>query len=79
MREDGLIGLRLSPIYDRDVVWLNDPVSYRLWKKAEDLRAAFNIFLAPHQVKQVADMAERFPGGQCNHRSYGDDRYHCSR
>jgi L-fuconolactonase len=62
VREDGLIGLRLSPIYDRDVVWLNDPVSYPLWKKAEDLHAAFNIFLAPHQVKQVADMAERFPG-----------------
>lgn len=62
IREDGLIGLRLSPIYDRDVVWLNDPVCYPLWKKAEELRATFNIFLAPHQVGQVADMAERFPG-----------------
>jgi predicted TIM-barrel fold metal-dependent hydrolase len=62
IKEDGLIGLRLSPIYDRDVVWLNDPVSYPLWKKAEELGAAFNIFLAPHQVGQVADMARRFPG-----------------
>jgi L-fuconolactonase len=62
VREDGLIGLRLSPIYDRDVVWLNDKVCYPLWKKAEDLRAVFNIFLAPHQVKQVGDMAARFPG-----------------
>jgi predicted TIM-barrel fold metal-dependent hydrolase len=62
VKEDGLIGLRLSPIYDRDVVWLNDPVCYPLWKKAEELKAAFNIFLAPHQVKQVGDMAERFPG-----------------
>lgn len=62
IREDGLIGLRLSPIYDRDVVWLNDPVCYPLWKKAEQLGAVFNIFLAPHQVKQVADMARRFPG-----------------
>lgn len=62
MKEDGLIGLRISPIYDRDVVWFNDPVCYPLWKKAEELSAVFHIFLAPHQVRQVADMAERFPG-----------------
>jgi predicted TIM-barrel fold metal-dependent hydrolase len=62
IREDGLIGLRLSPIYDKNTVWLSDPVSYPLWKKAEALGAVFNIFLAPHQVGQVARMAERFPG-----------------
>jgi predicted TIM-barrel fold metal-dependent hydrolase len=62
IRDDGLVGLRLSPIYDKNVVWLNDPVCYPLWKKAEELGAVFNIFLAPHQVGQVADMAERFPG-----------------
>ena len=62
IKEDGLIGLRLSPIYNRDVVWLNDPVCYPLWKKAEQLGATFNIFLAPHQVRQVGDMAARFPG-----------------
>ncbi len=62
VKQDGLIGLRLSPIYDKEVVWLNDPVCYPLWKKAEELGAVFNIFLAPHQVRQVADMAERFPG-----------------
>jgi predicted TIM-barrel fold metal-dependent hydrolase len=62
IKEDGLVGLRLSPIYDRDVKWLNDPISYPLWKKAQDLGATFNIFLAPHQVGQVADMAKRFPG-----------------
>ena len=62
MKEDGLIGLRISPIYDRDVVWFNDRVCYPLWKKAEELRAVFHVFLAPHQVRQVADMAERFPG-----------------
>src|SRR5438067_4053007 len=61
MKADGLAGLRLSPIYDRDVVWLNDPASYSLWKKAEELGGVFNIFLAPHQVGQVADMAQRFP------------------
>ena len=47
VKEDGLIGLRLSPIYDRDVVWLNDPDCYPLWKKVEELRCVFHIFLAP--------------------------------
>lgn len=62
IKEEHLVGMRLSPIYNRDVVWLNDPVCYPLWKKAEQLGAVFNIFLAPHQIRQVADMAERFPG-----------------
>ena len=62
VREEGLVGMRLSPIYDKDMAWFNDPVCYPLWKKAEDLDAVFNIFLAPHQIPQVADMAERFPG-----------------
>jgi predicted TIM-barrel fold metal-dependent hydrolase len=62
MREDGLSGLRLSPIYDPDVEWLNDPVSYPLWQKAEELNAVFNIFPAPHQVGQIGEMADRFPG-----------------
>jgi len=62
MKQDKLAGLRLSPIYDRDKVWLSDRVSYPLWKKAEQLGAVFNIFLAAHQIKQVADMAERFSG-----------------
>ena len=62
MKRDRLVGLRLSPIYDRDTVWMNDPVCYPLWKKAQQLGAVFNIFLAPHQLAQVGDMARRFPG-----------------
>ena len=62
MKEEYLVGLRLSPRYDPNVVWLNDPVSYPLWKKAEELGAVFNIFLSPHQIGQVGDMARRFPG-----------------
>jgi len=62
MKRDKLVGLRLSPIYDRDTVWMNDPACYPLWKKAEQLGAVFNIFLAPHQLAQVGDMARRFPG-----------------
>ncbi len=62
MKEGGLCGLRLSPCRDENVVWLNDPVSYPLWKKAEQLSATFNIFLVPKQLGQVADMAQRYPG-----------------
>ncbi len=62
MKDDGFSGPRLSPIYDKDVVWVNDPAMNPLWKKAERLGAVFNIFLAPHQISQVADVAERFPG-----------------
>ena len=62
IQEDGLCGMRLSPIYDRDTVWFNDPVCYPLWETAQELGAVFNIFLAPEQISQVADMAERFPG-----------------
>ena len=62
MRDDGLSGLRLSPIYDPDVVWMNDPISHPLWSKAEELGAVFNIFAAPHQISQIRDMATRFPG-----------------
>ena len=62
MREDGLSGLRLSPIYDPNALWLNDPVSYPLWNKAQELGAVFNIFAAPHQIAQIGDMAARFPG-----------------
>jgi len=62
IREDGLVGLRLSPIYDAKTVWLNDPACYPLWRTAEWLGGVFNIFLAPHQVGQAADMARRFPG-----------------
>lgn len=62
IQEDGLCGMRLSPIYDRDTVWFNDPVCYPLWETAQELGAVFNIFLAPEQIPQVADMAKRFPG-----------------
>ena len=60
--EHGLAGLRLSPIYDPETVWFNDPVMYPFWEKAQELGAVFNIFLAPNQVGQVAAMAGRYPG-----------------
>lgn len=62
MEEQGLAGLRLSPIYDRDRRWFDDPAMYPFWERAQELGATFNIFLAPEQVEQVANMAERYPG-----------------
>lgn len=62
MVKEGLAGLRLSPIYDRDKIWLNSPVCYPLWERAQELGGVFNIFLAPEQISQVGDMARRFPG-----------------
>jgi hypothetical protein len=62
VKEERHVGLRLSPIYDRGVRWLDDPVCYPLWKKVKELGCTFNIFLAPHQVDQVANMAERVAG-----------------
>lgn len=62
IKEENMVGMRISPIYNPNVVWMNDPVSYPLWKKAEQLGAVFNLFIAPHQIRQAADMAQRFPG-----------------
>ena len=62
MQEQGLAGLRLSPIYDKASRWFDDPMMYPFWERAQELGAVFNIFLGPDQVEQVASMAERFPG-----------------
>jgi len=59
--ERGLAGLRLSPIYDRDVRWLDDALCDSLWVAAGDLGVTFNVFLAPEQLQQLGVMAERHP------------------
>ena len=62
IRERGLVGMRLSPIYHSDQTWLNSAQNYPLWKKAEQLGAVFNFYIAPHQMPQLEDMAKRFQG-----------------
>ena len=62
MRQERLVGMRLSPIYGPNDGWLNNPACYAFWKKADELGAVFNVFLAPHQIGQLADMAERYSG-----------------
>jgi predicted TIM-barrel fold metal-dependent hydrolase len=58
----GLAGLRLSPIYNRNERWLDDPVCDPLWTVAADVQATFNFFMAPEQLPQLGAMAERHPG-----------------
>ena len=62
VEEQGLVGLRLSPIYDREKRGFDDPAMFPIWKRAEELNAVFNIFLSPEQVGQVDTMAQRFSG-----------------
>ncbi len=61
VRQNGLAGMRLSPIYHPKEQWLNSPANYPLWRKAEELRAVFNVFIAPAQLPQLEEMARRYP------------------
>ncbi|MBI1353799.1 MAG: amidohydrolase family protein [Acidobacteria bacterium] len=60
--DQGMHGMRFSPIYHRQSTWLNSKEHYPLWKEAERLGAVFNYYIAPEQMPMLADMAERFPG-----------------
>lgn len=63
VRQHGLVGMRFSPIYyeGRDS-WLNARSSFALWKKAEELKAIFNFFIATAQLPKLGDMVRTFPG-----------------
>ena len=62
VQEQGLAGLRLSLIYEKEKRWIDDPSMQPFWKRAEDLNAVFNIFLGPNQIDQAAYIAQHFPG-----------------
>jgi predicted TIM-barrel fold metal-dependent hydrolase len=66
VKHNGLAGMRLSPIYHPpnrypNDQWLNAPYNYPLWKKAEEIGAVFNVFIAPAQLPQLEDMVRRYP------------------
>src|SRR5262245_9337937 len=62
MKEPGMTGIRLSPIYYKGKdEWLNSKSSHALWKKAEELGAIFNFFIAPEQLPKLEQMVKRFP------------------
>jgi predicted TIM-barrel fold metal-dependent hydrolase len=63
MREHGLSGMRFSPIYYRGRdEWVDGAAHARLWKKAEELGAIFNYFIAAPQLERLERMVARFPG-----------------
>jgi predicted TIM-barrel fold metal-dependent hydrolase len=63
MRQHGLSGMRFSPIYYRGKdEWINGVAHHSLWKRAEDLGAIFNFFIAADQLARLDDMVGRFPG-----------------
>ena len=62
MREHGLSGMRFSPIYYRGRdAWINSEPHHQLWKKAEELGAVFNYFIAADQLPKLEEMLARHP------------------
>lgn len=66
MKERGLHGMRFSPIYYQNGNhggdgWLDAPETHQLWKKAAELGAVFNFFIAPPQLPKLAKMAAAHP------------------
>ncbi len=66
MKEHGLSGMRFSPIYYADGIkggddWINDPHTDRLWKRAGQLGAVFNFFIATRQLPKLEAMVQRHP------------------
>jgi predicted TIM-barrel fold metal-dependent hydrolase len=62
MREQGLAGMRFSPIYYKGKDdWLNAAASNPVWEKAAELGAVFNFFIATQQLPKLEDMVRRFP------------------
>lgn len=62
MKQHRLSGMRFSPIYyEGKDDWLNAKASHALWRKAEELGAVFNYFIATAQLPKLEEMVRRFP------------------
>lgn len=60
MTRHGLAGMRFSPIYyEGKDDWLGK--QDELWKKAEDLKAIFNYFIATAQLPKLEERIRRYP------------------
>ena len=63
VRQQGLAGIRFSPIYYQGKDdWLNARSSHALWEKALELGAIFNFFIATPQLPKLEEMIHSFPG-----------------
>jgi predicted TIM-barrel fold metal-dependent hydrolase len=66
VKEQGLSGMRFSPLYYQHGNhggdgWLNADQTHRLWRKAEELGAVFNFFIAPRQLPKLEQMVRAHP------------------
>jgi predicted TIM-barrel fold metal-dependent hydrolase len=61
VRQQGLAGMRFSPIYyEGKDEWLNARSSRTLWEKAAELGAIFNFFIATPQLPKLEEMVRDF-------------------
>lgn len=66
MSEHGLVGMRFSPIYYVEGAnggdeWITSRAHHKLWRKAEKLRAIFNMFIHNTQLPRLSMMLDRYP------------------
>src|SRR5262245_41769789 len=62
VREQGLAGMRFSPIYyEGKDDWLKAKATRPLWEKAAELKAVFNFFIATPQLPKLEAMIRDFP------------------
>ncbi|MBI2823676.1 MAG: amidohydrolase [Planctomycetia bacterium] len=60
--KEGLSGMRFSPIYYKGKdEWLTAAPAARMWKKAAELGAVLNFFIATEQLPKLATMVRQFP------------------
>ncbi len=62
MTEHNFSGMRFSAIYyiGKDD-WLTSAAHHKLWKKAIDLKAVFNFYIATHQLPTLEQMVAKYP------------------
>lgn len=62
MKEPGMTGIRLSPIYYKGKDdWLTGKGHHALWKKAEEMNGVFNFFIAAEQLPKLEEMVKKYP------------------
>jgi predicted TIM-barrel fold metal-dependent hydrolase len=60
--EQGLAGMRFSPIYYKGKdAWLTADPAVRMWKKAAELGAVLNFYIATEQLPKLGIMVRQFP------------------
>jgi len=66
MSEHGFSGMRFSALYylgdsNGGDAWLTSAAHRRLWRRAEQLKAVFNMFISSTQLPRLATMIEQYP------------------